>query len=218
MMVVAPLSARVVERLGTKRVVVMGLSAVTAGLVLLSTIASDTPYPIVITYFMVMAAGMGLTMAPATEAVMGSLPRAKAGVGSAINDTTRQVGGALGVAIIGTVVSSVYASRIGDLTTVFGLTSPQAARAESSLGAAQGLAAGLGDRAGDFVAAANDSFVDALSIGLRLAAVAVVAAAVIAWKFLPAHATAPIDELEANAPSDTLREGLEPAPVPVAGD
>ena len=50
---------------------------------------------------MIMAVGMGLTMAPATESVMGSLPRAKAGVGSAVNDTTRQVGGALGVAVIG---------------------------------------------------------------------------------------------------------------------
>ena len=56
-----------------------------------------------------MAVGMGMTMAPATESVMGSLPREKAGVGSAVNDTTRQMGGALGVAIIGSVVSSVYA-------------------------------------------------------------------------------------------------------------
>ena len=77
---------------------------------LLSTIAADSPYPMVISFFMVMACGMGMTMAPATESVMGSLPRSKAGVGSAINDTTRQVGGALGIAIIGSVVSSVYAS------------------------------------------------------------------------------------------------------------
>ena len=55
---------------------------------------------------------MGLTMAPATESVMGSLPREKAGVGSAVNDTTRQMGGALGVAIIGTIVASVYSSGI----------------------------------------------------------------------------------------------------------
>jgi len=110
MMIVAPLSARFVERAGTKRVVLIGLTLVTAGLLLLSTIAADSPYPMVISFFMVMAAGMGMTMAPATESVMGSLPREKAGVGSAINDTTRQVGGALGVAIIGSVVSSVYAT------------------------------------------------------------------------------------------------------------
>ena len=83
MMIVAPLSARFVERVGTKRVRLIGLTLVTTGLLLLSTIASDSPYPMVISFFMVMAAGMGMTMAPATESVMGSLPREKAGVGSA---------------------------------------------------------------------------------------------------------------------------------------
>ena len=74
MIVVAPLSARLVERQGTKRIVTLGLSLVAVGLTLLSTIASDSPYPLVIFFFMIMAAGMGMTMAPATEAVMGSLP------------------------------------------------------------------------------------------------------------------------------------------------
>ncbi len=61
-----------------------------------------------------MASGMGLTMAPATESIMGSLPLGKAGVGSAVNDTTRQVGGALGVAVIGSVLASIYGSQVGD--------------------------------------------------------------------------------------------------------
>jgi len=220
MMVVAPLSARFVERLGTKRVVLTGLSLVVTGMLLLSTIASDSPYPIVIGYFMVMAAGMGMTMAPATEAVMGSLPRAKAGVGSAINDTTRQVGGALGVAVIGTIVSSVYSARILDLGAVFDLTSGQVAQAESSLGGAQSLAASLGDQAGAFAAAASDGFVDALSIGLRIAAFAVAVAFVVAWKFLPSRAAEPAfevidlpDTASVQAPID-----WEPLPTPVAGD
>ena len=219
MMIVAPLSARFVERLGTKQVVMTGLGLVVAGMLALSTIAADSPYPIVITYFMLMAAGMGMTMAPATEAVMGSLPRAKAGVGSAINDTTRQVGGALGVAVIGTVVSSVYSARIVDLGGVFELAPDQLARAESSLGAAQGLALSLGDQAGAFAAAAGDGFVDAMSIGLRLAALAVAGAFVVAWKFLPSHATEPefevIDrpeQFDAETPPDA-----QPTPTPVAG-
>ena len=219
MMIVAPLSARFVERLGTKQVVMTGLGLVVAGMLALSTIAADSPYPIVIAYFMMMAAGMGMTMAPATEAVMGSLPRAKAGVGSAINDTTRQVGGALGVAVIGTVVSSVYSARIVDLGGVFELAPDQLARAESSLGAAQGLALSLGDQAGAFAAAAGDGFVDAMSIGLRLAALAVAGAFVVAWKFLPSHATEPefevIDRPEqfgAETPPDA-----QPTPTPVAG-
>jgi EmrB/QacA subfamily drug resistance transporter len=215
MMIVAPMSARFVERLGTKPIVLIGLSLVITGLLLLSTIASDSPYPVVIAFFMVMAAGMGMTMAPATEAVMGSLPRAKAGVGSAINDTTRQVGGALGVAVIGTIVTSVYSARIVDLGSVFGLTPPQSAEAEASLGAAQGLAASLGDQADAFATAASDAFVDAMSIGLRVGAVAVAAAFVIAWRFLPSHARESqydvIDLPAGPVPEPTLV--VQPAPV-----
>ena len=59
-----------------------------------------------------MAVGMGMTMAPATESVMGSLPREKAGVGSAVNDTTRQVGGAVGVAVFGSLLASRYAAHM----------------------------------------------------------------------------------------------------------
>lgn len=215
MMVVAPLSARIVERLGTKRVVVMGLSLVAVGMLLLSTIAADSPYPMVIGFFMVMAAGMGMTMAPATEAVMGSLPRAKAGVGSAINDTTRQVGGALGVAIIGTIVSSIYASRIADAAGTFSLGPDALAQAESSLGGAQKVASELGAQAGAFIATANNGFVDALSVGLKMSAVAIIAAAVVAWKFLPSHASGPVIEPagrnvgSAYANSDEAIAGVE---------
>ena len=171
MMVVAPMSARLVERFGTKRIVLTGLTLVTTGLLLLSTIAADSPYPMVISFFMIMAAGMGMTMAPATESVMGALPREKAGVGSAINDTTRQVGGALGVAIIGSVVSSVYGSKIASAASGFGLDAEQTGVAEASLGTAQRLAASLGDQGAAFIDAANDGFVDALSIGLRISAI-----------------------------------------------
>ena len=188
MMIVAPLSARAVERAGTKRVVLVGLAFVTTGLTLLSTIQPDTQYVVVISYLAIMAAGMGMTMAPATESVMGSLPREKAGVGSAVNDTTRQVGGALGVAIIGSIVSSVYAARITDANAAAALTGEQAAKAESSLGAAQKVAASLGESAGGFLDAANQAFVDALSIGLRISAVIVLATAAMVWKFLPARA------------------------------
>ena len=206
MMIVAPLSARLVERQGTKRIVTLGLVLVATGLTLLSTIASDSPYPLVIGYFVVMAAGMGMTMAPATESVMGSLPRAKAGVGSAINDTTRQVGGALGVAVIGSVVTSVYSKRIVDLAGVFGLSGPQEATAESSLGAAQQVGASLGGQADAFVQAANDSFVDAMSVGLRVGVVVIVFAAVMAWKFLPSHATSPDngDPIAEHAPAPAV--------------
>ena len=118
---------------------------------------------------------MGLTMAPATESIMGSLPRAKAGVGSAVNDTTRQVGGALGVAIIGTLVASVYSSGISSIaSSAFGLTAAQTTAAKGSLGSALTLAAdpnsGIKDPAA-FAQAAKVHFVDGLSTGLRVGAV-----------------------------------------------
>jgi EmrB/QacA subfamily drug resistance transporter len=203
MMIVAPLSARFVERIGTKRVVLVGLGLITTGLLLLSTIAPDTPYVVVISFFVVMASGMGMTMAPATESVMGSLPRDMAGVGSAINDTTRQVGGALGVAIIGSVVSSIYATRIGAVAGKLGLDAASTGAAESSLGQAQQVAGELGGAAGSLFADANAVFVDALSIGLRISAVVVVATAVMAWRFLPAHASSPeLDTLPAELPDE----------------
>ena len=114
MMIVAPTSARVVERVGTKVTVATGLSLVTLALLLMTALQVDTSYSDLAWRMVIMAAGLGLVMAPATESVMGSLPLAKAGVGSAVNDTTRQVGGALGVAIVGSVVSSVYGTKIAD--------------------------------------------------------------------------------------------------------
>ncbi len=219
MMVVAPMSARLVERFGTKRIVLTGLTLVTTGLLLLSTIAADSPYPMVISFFMVMAAGMGMTMAPATESVMGALPRSKAGVGSAINDTTRQVGGALGVAIIGSVVSSVYGSKIASAASGFGLDAQQTGIAEASLGTAQQLAAGLGDQGAAFISAANDGFVDALSIGLRISASVVIVAAIVAWKFLPSHAReATMPGIPLVDPVNTDESVIEPRAVPVAGN
>jgi len=193
MMIVAPLSARFVEYLGTKRVVLMGLTLIVTGLALLSTIEAETPYLTVISFLVIMSAGMGMTMAPATESVMGSLPREKAGVGSAINDTTRQVGGALGVAIIGSAVTSVYSSRIADLAGRFGLDAAGSADAQSSLGGAQRVGAQLGSSGADFVTEANHAFVDAMSVGLRVAVVVVALAAAMAWRYLPSHATSPVE-------------------------
>ena len=144
MMVVAPMSARVVERVGTKRVVTTGLLVVSIALLALSFLQPDTPYPVAISGFCLMAAGMGMTMAPATESVMGSLPREKAGVGSAVNDTTRQVGGALGVAVIGSVVSSVYADQVTGIAARYGVTGDALAQARGSLGGALEVGSGLG--------------------------------------------------------------------------
>ena len=105
MMVLAPLSARLVERSGTKVVVGTGLPSWPSAL-LLRPGSPPTSSDHVILVTMVLGLGMANIMAPATESIMGSLPRAKAGVGSAVNDTTRQVGGAVGVALLGSLMST----------------------------------------------------------------------------------------------------------------
>ena len=188
MMIVAPLSARIVERIGSKRVITIGLFTVTAALLLLSLVRRETPYVWAILPYCLMAAGIGMTMPPATESIMGSLPREKAGVGSAVNDTTRQMGGALGVALIGSVVSSIYAGHVDSIAGTYNLSGPALAEARSSLGGGLKVAAQLGDQAAGLTNAIKDGFVTGVSSGLRLASIVVIAAAFVVWRYLPARA------------------------------
>jgi EmrB/QacA subfamily drug resistance transporter len=215
MMITAPISARLVERAGTKRIVTTGLLTISLALVALSFIEATTPYPLAISLFCLMSIGMGMTMAPATESVMGSLPREKAGVGSAVNDTTRQMGGALGVAIIGSVVSSVYAANVSAIAGRFGVTGADLAESRASLGGALGVSAGLGDQAAGYVVAVKDGFVDALGNGLRISALVILFAAFVAWRFLPARARDPLAvEAHDDARSSAAALGdVSPAPA-----
>ena len=202
MMIIAPLSSRLVERLGSKRVITFGLFVVTASLIALSFLHRDTPYWLAIIPFCTMSGGIGLTMPPATESVMGSLPRDKAGVGSAVNDTTRQMGGAVGVALIGSVVSSIYSSRVSSAAARFGVSGSALAEARSSLGGGLKVAASLTDNAaGGFADAVKSAFVSGLSSGLRMASLFVVFAGFVVWRYLPARA-ADHDELPAATPED----------------
>ena len=189
----SPLSARLVDRIGTKRVVTLGLTLATLGLLSLSTLTPQSHYwPDVMLRMMLMASGMALTMAPATESIMSSLPLAKAGVGSAVNDTTRQVGGALGVAIIGSVLSSIYASQMSDFLAGTPIKGRAAEGIKESLGAALGAAKGLVRTAPELAASlartANSAFVDGMQVGLYVAAGATLIGAVIAFVWLPARA------------------------------
>jgi EmrB/QacA subfamily drug resistance transporter len=188
MMLVAPLSARVVERLGTKRVVTLGLTIIGVAMLVLSTIHAGSSYLRVMGNMCFMAVGMALVMPPATESVMGSLPRAKAGVGSAVNDTTRQMGGALGVAVIGTLVASVYASGIDAAAGRLGLAGKALTEARGSLGGALKIAAAGGKNAQAISDAAKQSFVHGLSKGMLVGAGAMLLAGVLAFRFLPARA------------------------------
>ena len=114
MILFAPLSSRLVLRFGTRRVATTGMLLFSAGLAVAATVTTGTGYGRLAVAFVLMGAGMGLAGAPATESIMGALPPERANIGSAVNDTTRELGGALGVAIVGSIMSSLYATRLSD--------------------------------------------------------------------------------------------------------
>jgi len=204
LMVVAPMSARFVEKVGTKVIVGTGLSLVSLALVLNIGLEVGSPYGQVVWRMMLLAVGMGLVMAPATESIMGSLPLGKAGVGSAVNDTTRQVGGALGVAIIGSVLSSVYGSRITDFLDGKGLPAKAVDAAGDGLGSALAVAKGVGGAQGEAIAAqARSAFVEALHGGALVAAIAAALGAVVVAIYLPSHAPSFEDAMPEGSAIDT---------------
>jgi EmrB/QacA subfamily drug resistance transporter len=110
--VTAVVGTRLAVRSGTKLVVAAGLACLAAGLAWTSTASASTTYLTIAGQMVLIGSGIGLTSAPATESIMGAVPAAKAGVGSAINDATRILGGTLGVAVIGSIYASLYAGRL----------------------------------------------------------------------------------------------------------
>ena len=124
----SPVAIMLMKRFGTKVIVASGLVLMTAGFLVAATTEVDSSYwAKIVTAMALMAAGLALTTSPATEAIMGALPPGKAGAGSAVNDTTREVGGTLGVAIIGSVMNSAYGSHV--LPALTRLGAPAASRA-----------------------------------------------------------------------------------------
>jgi hypothetical protein len=146
----------------------------------------------------VLGTGMGLTSAPATEAIMGVVPKAKAGVGSAVNDATRLFGGTLGVAIIGSVYASLYASRLTAALPA-GLPTAATRTAQASVGAALTVAGGLrhaghAPLAAGIHNAAASAFFQGFSTANYLTAGVAAAGAVMALSLLPAHPTVSNDD------------------------
>jgi MFS transporter, DHA2 family, integral membrane protein len=203
LMVVAPSSARVAERIGVRWTVCLGLFIAGCGQLLMSRNTIDTSYLFLAVSIVVLAAGMGLTMAPSTASIMSALPLAKAGVGSAMNDTTRELGGALGVAVLGTLVTSRYRTLLSP--ALVGLPQAAADQAKASLGGALGVAAKAGDPA--LALAARHSFVTAMSSALVVGAIVAWLASFAVSRVLPARTLAPVQV----APGVPAEEAVEPA-------
>jgi DHA2 family multidrug resistance protein-like MFS transporter len=198
----APTSARLAERIGTKRVVTAGLLSMALGFAISATNGVTTPYWVIVVAMFFLGGGLGTIQAPATEAIMGSLPPAKAGVGSAVNDTARELGSTLGVAIVGSVFSSIYASKLGHALVGTPVPAQAIDVAKESVGGAEVVAHQAGVQAGPQAeglihTAVNNSFVSGWHAGSWVCFGVVLVGALIAWRWLPAR-----DESATVEPAD----------------
>ena len=172
-------------KLGAKLAVAGGLLIVATGMQILSQADMSSGYGLVATALVVLGLGMGIAMTPATEAIMGSLPKEKAGVGSAMNDVLREVGGTLGVAVLGSLLASKYADGMGDSTS--SLSDPVASASLDSVDSAHVVAAQAGDAAPSLIANADQAFLAAMGSTMDVASAVALAGALIALVFLPAR-------------------------------
>jgi EmrB/QacA subfamily drug resistance transporter len=177
-------------RAGTRVVVVAGLTAMTAFYGWTAATASATlDYRVIAVQMVLYGLGMGLTSAPATESIMGAISRSSAGIGSAVNDATRLVGGTLGVAVIGSVYASVYGSRLTAAIPA-AVPGPAAALAHQSVGAAYAAASGLAGAGQPALGqalrlASTDAFLRGLTDGALVAGGVAAAGVLLGLLFLP---------------------------------
>jgi len=207
----SPISPVLAARLGVRVVIPAGIALMGAGLLDLSTAGVHTSYPPLAVAVAIMGAGMGLVMAPASQVIMTTVPAHQAGAGSAVNDTIREVGGALGIAIVGSLSAALFRSRLGSTLTAAHVPHRVTDLASSSIAAADaaGRQAG-GARGAELVSAAHSAFVSAMAISIRVAAAVALAAAIGAVFTLPRR--------RAGAPgAAAVRTALAPASTAAAG-
>src|SRR5262245_19547828 len=190
---------------GNKAVVATGLLLVGVSFAWVSTASIQTPYIEIAGQMILAGLGMGLTTASVTEAIMGVVPKEKAGIGSAVNDATRELGATLGVAIIGSVYASLFASCIQDAAG--SLPPPVVATASESIGAALAVANQLGPAGRPLLEASQAAFFDGFQLGCLVAASVLFVGAAFAARFLPSR-PAP-----ATAPATTPEPQVVPAPA-----
>jgi EmrB/QacA subfamily drug resistance transporter len=238
MLVMSPNTARITKRVGTKIPVAGGMVIVAAAMALMSRLSVGDSYWFVGIVLTLLGLGISPAMAPATESIMGSLPPGKAGVGSAMNDTTRQVGGALGVAVLGSLTAASYHSHMSSSKALASLPPAAAGAAKDSIGGAVEVANKLGPTGHQLVADASAAFIHGMSATLVIASIVALGGALVALVFLPARPPDAepepdlIEDIEADEARDQARptdaietgsviggaaghDGLEPAGVPV---
>jgi EmrB/QacA subfamily drug resistance transporter len=224
---VSPISPVLAKRFGTHRVIPAGMVLMGVGLLDFSTAGVHTSYLALAVAVAIMGAGMGLVMAPASNTIMTTVPAHQAGAGSAINDTIREVGGALGVAIVGSLAAAVYRSHLTDALSVTHLPAAVTRIATGSVAAANAVGAQVGGASGhQLVTAAHAAFVTAMADGMRVAAAVAVLSAVGSYFALAPcrRATAVITpdaegtrpDAEGTAPAGPVQPAGAPAAGPAA--
>lgn len=198
----SPLAIPLMHRIGTKVTVALGLAVMSVGFFVASTTTVDSAYlGTVIVSMIIIAAGLGLATSPATESIMGAVSPDQAGAASAVNDTTREFGGTLGVAVVGSVFLTVYGAKVADLARSVGVPDSAADSMQDSLGAGLAVASQVPGAAGQQLAdALKVAFVDGLSRGSIVAAAVVLAGAIGALIALPARGRHAVSTPTAVAP------------------
>src|ERR1700733_6969886 len=188
MAAVSPVSTVLAGRLGSRVVIPAGIAAMGAGLLDLSTAGVHTSYPPLAIAVAIMGAGMGLVMAPASTTIMTTVPAHQAGAGSAVNDTIREVGGALGIAVGGSLAETVSRTKLGPALATAPLPQPVSHLASSSVAAADAVGRHVGGTSGaQLTAAAHTAFTTAMATGMRVSAVVALPAAIGVAFALPAR-------------------------------
>ena len=204
LVLVSPRSAALGVRYGITKIIAAGFVFLVAGLALMATVEADTPYLIIAISLVLLGAGMGITIAPATGSIMEAVPLNKAGVGSAVNDTSREVGGALGIAVLGSIANSVYRSDI-DSRVLQPLPDEAGEAAGESIGAAIAISEELPGKAGELLASeAGDAFTSGFSTSLTAAAVVAAISGIVV--FVAGQRRAPTPAADAGVSPSTTEE------------
>ncbi|MDP2290062.1 MAG: DHA2 family efflux MFS transporter permease subunit [Actinomycetota bacterium] len=184
MMPMSTIAPRIAQRTGLRPILTAGISIVGLGLAMTAAFGSvDGGYLTVLPGLMIIGFGTGLAMTPGTTAITGSLPEDKQGVASALNDTVREFGGAIGIALVGSLLNAGYKSSVSEATV--GLSPELAESVKDGIGSTFAVAPQLGADAPRVIEAARNAFVDGWALSMWASAVAALVAAVFVWVWIP---------------------------------